>query len=465
MTHETRYPEKCTRNSQHASVVYWVGAVLAATAIEACDPRRDAEVEGPDCVSGDCPNEAVFSPSTDFEQPSAGGRTGSAGVGSGAGLGVNVSVSGLNHPFPLEGAHATTRCSNCHISDPPIFQGTPTECIVCHAEDRARVTVPNHAPFPSDCATCHTTVSFKGGTPETDDFVHPFALTGAHQAAACSSCHGNPPVYGGTPTDCIDCHGDDRASVTNPNHDIFPTDCSACHTTVAFKGGMPGADDFVHPFALTGAHTTAACTSCHGDPPVYGGTPTDCIDCHADDRAAVTDPSHENLPTDCAACHSTATFQGAMPGTDFEHPFPLTGAHQSAPCSGCHGDPPSYAGTPTECVACHRADYDSSPLPGHDTFPTDCAGCHSTSAFTPASGGLHPESRFPTNGRHNFACGDCHNADLGVTGRGNTDCVGCHLGAHARNRIDGEHRGVRGYPQGGAPPNFCLNCHPRGRED
>ena len=116
--------------------------------------------------------------------------------------------------------------------------------------------------------------------------------------------------------------------------------------------------------------------------------------------------------------------------------------------------------TPTACVGCHQADYDGSPYPGHDGFPTTCNDCHGTSAWTPASGGTHPESAFPiTSGNHkNIACLDCHDTSLGPMGKDNTDCVQCH----SRAEYDPKHREVSRYPTGDAPPNFCLDCHPRG---
>ena len=44
-------------------------------------------------------------------------------------------------------------------------------------------------------------------------------------------------------------------------------------------------------------------------------------------------------------------------------------------------------------------------------------------------------------------------------GKGNTDCVQCHK----RSRFDRKHQGVRDYPLGDAPANFCVECHTRGR--
>ena len=153
----------------------------------------------------------------------------------------------------------------------------------------------------------------------------------------------------------------------------------------------------------------------------------------------------------------------------FDHPWPLEGAHAQAACASCHlGNPPVYAGTPTSCVGCHRSDYDLSPYPGHSNFPTTCADCHTTSAWTPASGGSHPESAFPIkSGAHARYATDrasCHDAALGSpVGGQNADYVGCHDGEHTRAEMDPKHNCVTAYPSGAAPPNFCLACHEDGQ--
>lgn len=126
--------------------------------------------------------------------------------------------------------------------------------------------------------------------------------------------------------------------------------------------------------------------------------------------------------------------------------------------------------TQQECVACHRADYESADDPVHmGSFSTECADCHQTEAWRPAvEGGGHPEMAFPIDeGNHSaFECTDCHNEELGGYGGGeNADCVGCHVGTHAREEMDELHRGVQvpRYPHGQeAKPNFCLACHMSG---
>jgi hypothetical protein len=237
-------------------------------------------------------------------------------------------------------------------------------------------------------------------------------------------------------------------------------DCAQCHGTDAWH---PAA--FEHDWPLEGAHADTMCASCHpGDPPRYSGTPTECIGCHAHDRAGATQPDHSDFSMDCLQCHTTDAWHPA----DFDHKWPLEGAHATTMCASCHpGDPPRYSGTPTVCVDCHRADYDASPYPGHADFPTTCESCHTSSAWTPASGGLHPEGAFPiASGPHKeFECMECHNAALGPNDKDNTDCVGCHTGKHTRNEVDPKHHEVSDYPSGNAPPNFCLDCHANGRKE
>ena len=151
------------------------------------------------------------------------------------------------------------------------------------------------------------------------------------------------------------------------------------------------------------------------------------------------------------------------------HAWPLTGAHETLACGTCHvGEPPVYQGTPTLCVGCHQDDYDGSPFPGHADFPTTCENCHTTTAWIPATGGNHPENEFAIeNGVHSpyrDDCVSCHDPNLGSPVDGeNADCVGCHNGEHTRAEMDPKHDEEPDYPQGAAPPNFCLDCHPDGR--
>jgi hypothetical protein len=359
------------------------------------------------------------------------------------------------HPFPLVGAHAAAGCKSCH-GDPPKYDGLATDCVGCHKADYDSSPYPGHQTFPTTCDDCHNTLAWKPASP----VAHPFPLTGAHAVIACESCHINN-VFQGTPKECVGCHLEEYNSSPQFGHQSFPKTCQDCHSTFAWKP----ATEFKHPWPLLGAHSKLACEGCHvGNPPKFAGTSPECVSCHkADFDGAVATGGHQNTITVCETCHNTHAWK---PAAQFQHPFPLTGAHTGTPCASCHvGNPPVYKGTPQDCVGCHQADYDASPYPGHQTFPTTCTSCHTTSAWKPASGTGHPESSFPiTSGAHkNYACNECHNQSLGANGKGNADCVGCHTGAHTRSKMDNKHSGVKNYPKGTAPPNFCLDCHPKGK--
>ena len=196
----------------------------------------------------------------------------------------------------------------------------------------------------------------------------------------------------------------------------------------------------------------------------------DCIVCHQAELDMATEPPHLGaFPEDCGFCHNQDVW---MPADFFDHPWPLLGAHADATCLSCHvGTPPKYDGTPERCVACHQDDYDraGAEVPNHATFQTECQHCHTSVAWTPATGGAHPENAFPIqNGphkRYRNDCNSCHNPNLGSPVDGmNTDCVGCHAGEHTRAKMDPKHREVPNYPGPDAPPNFCLDCHPDGND-
>lgn len=262
-------------------------------------------------------------------------------------------------------------------------------------------------------------------------------------------------------SDCVVCHYDTYEATTMPPHlDLFDSTCADCHMTTAWIPAVPINHEW---FPIRGRHLDNTCTDCHTVGFRSGDTPNTCVGCHQMDYDGATMPPHEGYPTDCASCHDES---GWSPST-FAHSWTLDGAHAVTPCQRCHvGSPPVYMGTPRECVGCHRADYDMSPVEGHQTFPTTCADCHTTTAWSPALEGAvaHPTSRFPINGKHDFACLDCHDPALGPsTGGMNTNCVGCHTGEHTRARMDRKHNEVRDYPSGDAAPNFCLMCHPDGR--
>jgi hypothetical protein len=283
----------------------------------------------------------------------------------------------------------------------------------------------------------------------------------------CASCHVNNN-YTLNSTACYGCHTTDWMSTVTlalaggasvPNHIAagFPTDCSICHSTINWTSST-----FNHSttaFPLTGAHTTVACALCHvGNN--FTTVPTDCYSCHTTQwqstvALALTTPTVPNhivagfVPATCASCHNTSSWLGAV----FNHNatlFPLTGFHTTVACNLCHL---TSAPPPLDCYSCHTADYNGTTNPVHSTagFPTTCATCHTTTAWT---GAVFNHTWFPeTHGGANSVCATCHTNPANYTV---FQCTQCHGGGVAANF---HHPGVGGYVYNSIN---CYQCHPRG---
>ncbi len=327
--------------------------------------------------------------------------------------------------FALTGMHATIDCRSCHVNG--FTKGTPVTCYGCHAKEYNGTTNPNHvqASFPRDCSVCHTTATWNAAKFDHAAFTG-FALTGMHAGLQCVQCHVGGK-YTGTAADCASCHTKDFNATTNPNHRTsgFPMDCSICHTTNGWRSSS-----FDHSkvgFALTGAHASASCASCHTSG-YTGGAPKTCYGCHSKDYSGATNPNHSQagFPQDCTVCHTTSSWSGAK----FDHAaytgFALTGMHSGLQCIQCHVGG-KYAGTSADCASCHTKDYNATTNPNHKTsgFPMDCSICHTTKSWSPASFD-HSKSAFPLTGAHaNVACASCH-----VNGQFSglsTTCSSCHM--------------------------------------
>ena len=134
-----------------------------------------------------------------------------------------------NTTFPLQGAHTTVPCVNCHVNNN--YTTLPTDCYGCHATDYANTTNPNHkaAGFPTTCVTCHTTwitTNWLGAV-----FNHTwFPMTHGGANGVCATCHTNPANY--TVFQCTGCHA--KAS-TDSNHQgvsgyvYNSVNCYNCH--------------------------------------------------------------------------------------------------------------------------------------------------------------------------------------------------------------------------------------------
>ncbi len=412
----------------------------------------------------------------------------------------------FKHPatFPLRGAHAALQCAACHAER---FKGTPRDCVGCHLQAYNAAKNPNHlaSGFPTQCAACHRETSWRPAT-FTDHSKTRFPLTGAHERVDCARCHVGGK-FTGTTTDCYGCHRPSYEATQRPNHPAagFRTQCATCHGTGAWQ---PASFDHSRTrFALTGAHQRVACTPCHRGGR-FRGTPSDCYSCHEADYRRTTNPNHvaRGFPTQCASCHNTTAFRSAaganlgparlpLGGADRPDPgkarllpegvdrsvhgqarfsrggpdrpdhartrFPLTGAHLRVDCARCHLGG-RYPGTPTDCRACHQRQYQSTTNPNHAAagFLADCASCHTTRAWTPATFD-HDGRFFPIHsGNHRAVwqgrCATCHVSPGSYRA---FECIFCHQHAD-KARVDSLHRPVAGYT---FQSTACYRCHLRGR--
>jgi Zn finger protein HypA/HybF involved in hydrogenase expression len=329
--------------------------------------------------------------------------------------------------------------------------------LACLGPARAADSVDNpHGEFREDCALCHLPNAWspvKIGS-EFDHSRFGFPLEGAHQDTPCLLCHLTLEFGETTGSQCSDCHQDIHLGELG-------LDCAGCHSTRDFVDRSEGVRRHrATRFPLTGTHRTVDCAACH--PPDGGAsmrfvnTPTECSGCHLETWQATTNPDHAaaGMPTDCDRCHGTATWGGGS----FDHAitgFPLTGAHRPLECQRCHTDF-VFAALPAGCADCHLDDYQVASNPIHAPgFPTDCAQCHGTAAWQPASFD-HAATGFALTGAHlAIDCTQCHVGSV-YTGTP-TDCYSCHV-ADYDGTTDPPHTGA-GFP------TDCAACHTTVRWD
>jgi hypothetical protein len=279
--------------------------------------------------------------------------------------------------FPLTGAHATVACMSCHADG--VYKGKSTACVSCHQTAYNGALLPPHSQlgFSTVCSACHTTVTWTGGT--FDHGATPFPLTGAHRAVSCNGCHADG-VYRGKSMACASCHQARYDASVNPPHKAagFPTTCETCHGTAAW---VPST--FSHSntrFPLTGAHTSLACSACHGDG-VYHGKTMLCVGCHQAKYDATTNPNHKaaSFPTNCESCHTTTTWLGATFNHDASF-FPIySGHHQGkwSSCADCHTVSTNYG--VFSCFSCHAqttTDGKHKGVTGYKYDSIRCYQCH-----------------------------------------------------------------------------------------
>ena len=328
-------------------------------------------------------------------------------------------IETLLMPGKVSAAHAKleSECAQCH--DRADRDRQAQLCMACHKDVGADVR--SHAGFHgrlpgidgAQCKACHSEHLGRGAAivkltrSAFDHSMSDFPLRGAHASAACAGCHKAGRKYREAPGGCVDCHRDD-----DPHAGKFGKDCGGCHEVTGWVNGR--FDHGKTRFALRDRHQQVPCAGCHFGKR-YAETPTQCVSCHAPD-----DVHNGSRGADCASCHNTAGWKT----NQFDHAktgFPLTGAHTSIGCKGCHTTANIKDPLPKDCAGCHRAE------DAHATrFGDACDKCHATSGWKPANFDHTRDGKFELLGAHQrLDCHACHTAPVSEQKLG-TDCSACH---------------------------------------
>ena len=361
--------------------------------------------------------------------------------------------------WPLKGAHAKTRCDDCHqralIVDPSIrrlfekqpkrvtYLGLSERCDACHFDE-------HRGQLGRECQKCHNESAWK----PPSSFNHQataFPILGKHKEVACAKCHESltdehfngaafPKPRAATfmemkPIDhktCESCHDD-------PHKGSFGPACASCHSEAGWKiiKTDKSRDTSFHDktkFPLRGGHIGVACRSCHGP---FPGQPAKfkglafgaCSDCHEDAHLGQLRPKP---PAKVAACDSLSHRQrlraGALRGgTTREHEVPTrrrarrVGLPRLSPdrrparrCASprrstsfsASENAPSGSASPCctrrsprrRVPSCHEDVHRGQFLTAAGA--NDCAACHKTSSFSDLRFDHDEQSRFPLTGKH-----------------------------------------------------------------
>jgi Cytochrome c7 and related cytochrome c len=350
--------------------------------------------------------------------------------------------------WPLDGAHKATPCGNCHSNHNargnPTFLGLSSSCTPCHKDQ-------HDGRLGKSCVNCHDETAWKDLN--LKDFNHDlarFPLRGAHQTVPCAKCHfvsnGSATYVNLKFAQCTDCHKDPHAGRLGPS-------CKDCHEDTRWKPVTFTHLAAKHPgTSLANGHASVACQACHDRGNLVSPSKgTECVSCHQ--------PVHKApFGRACASCHATILWVGLPPAVGLAaHPrtdYPLTGAHESVRCAGCHKpevprDARFRKVAFARCDDCH-ADQHRGEFAKADGG--ECRPCHTTSGFSPTLFGLeaHTSTRFALVGGHIATpCQSCHTAarprfDLRLAKQA---CADCHANPHGDQF-------AKEMAQGG-----CGHCH------
>jgi len=359
--------------------------------------------------------------------------------------------------YPLRGAHARVACDRCHApGGVRVARPAFDRCAACHADAHAGQTA--RAGVAPDCESCHRVDAFAPSTFTRERHAGTaYPLDGRHAHVACASCH---PKEGGAAAaarlgaaaitlrrafaSCRDCHADAHAGQLAHRDD--KGNCESCHSAAGWTpSSFDSATHRATEFPLEGRHAATPCARCHG--PERDGLPAvaaetagparrlftfdtvACEACHADPHAGRY-AAGGAAPRDegCVACHGVDSFRPSLIDVAAHARLgtPLEGAHRAVPCFLCHADLDRPAGASTlrlakpalpplpftsrreRCADCHETPHGDQ----FDARPAgdDCALCHTSDAFRPASRFDHDrDASFALRGAHaSVPCADCH---------------------------------------------------------
>lgn len=212
----------------------------------------------------------------------------------------------------------------------------------------------------------------------------------------------------------------------------------------------------ISPGDLSNAHAhldgMSNCTQCH----VLGNKVSSekCLICHTEikERIALKKGYHassEVAGRECSLCHSKHNGKNfrliSLDIKSFDHNltgYPLSVPHSKKACTDCHASKyiadqklkakkKTYLGVGQECLNCH-ADYHLR------TLSSDCAKCHNSEKFVPASKFDHNNAKFKLAGKHKTVdCSKCHtikvtdgNKFQQFRGIQYNNCTSCHKDPH-----------------------------------
>jgi hypothetical protein len=254
-----------------------------------------------------------------------------------------------------------------------------------------------------DCGNCHTPASWgMAGGKKGEGFDHSrtgFPLTGRHESAACTQCHGGEQRV---TRECKNCH-------QSPHQSRLSSQCASCHSSRRWNDMEPFEIHRRTRFPLRGMHAIADCTECHqrNGERQWTTVQTDCFSCHSSEYLDPNvHPSHRGtstspaFPQDCSQCHLASSWSPAFidptvsltPATaavsrslggmvvprEHDRYFPLMhGPHRGAPCNSCHTS--SRAPRLVRCTGCHA--HNPVKLRQQHARPVSssgqaCLGCH-----------------------------------------------------------------------------------------